>query len=192
MDYKLHYTNLINTRKNRTTIDSIYYEKHHIVPKCWGGTNKPNNLIHLTAREHYIAHWLLYRIRPSSTGTALAFWKMTFPGSKFLEKRNYTINSRMYAEAKTAMAEANRKLNTGKKVDKKHLIKWTKNKNNSKKVINIVTGETFNNAKELWRNKFVDEIGYSSVSAYLSNKKQFVSNVNRKCKNKDIYNWTYM
>ena len=79
-----------------------YYEKHHIIPKCWGGGNSKNNIVYLTAREHYIAHWLLYRIRPTSNGVALAFWKMTFPGGKHLENRNYKISSRMYEEAKLA------------------------------------------------------------------------------------------
>lgn len=35
------------------------YECHHIVPKCMGGTSEKNNLVYLTLREHFIAHWLL-------------------------------------------------------------------------------------------------------------------------------------
>ena len=190
MDYKKHYVNLIQSRIDRNIKTDVYYEKHHIVPKCWGGTNSKNNIIHLTAREHYIAHWLLYRIRPNSTGTALAFWKMTFPGGKFLEKREYKISSRMYAEAKEAMADANRKLNTGKKVKPQHLIKWTKNKNNSKVIVNIKTGETFTNSKQLWRDKFETQITYSAFNYYLRNKIKG-SSINRKCNNSDIYDWKY-
>jgi hypothetical protein len=35
-----------------------YSETHHILPKCLGGKDK-NNLVKLTAKEHYIAHALL-------------------------------------------------------------------------------------------------------------------------------------
>jgi len=37
-----------------------YKERHHIIPKCMGGTNEESNLIDLTAREHFDAHKLLY------------------------------------------------------------------------------------------------------------------------------------
>lgn len=190
MDYKKHYINLIQSRINRTIQSDSYYERHHIIPKCWGGTNSKKNIIHLTAREHYIAHWLLYRMRPNSTGTALAFWKMTFPGGKFLEKREYRISSRMYAEAKQAMADANRKLNTGKKVKPQHLIKWTKNKNNSKVIVNIKTGEEFGNSKQLWKERFETYITYSAFNYYLRGKIKGTY-INRKCSNSDIYDWKY-
>jgi hypothetical protein len=42
----------------------VYYERHHIIPKCIGGTNDGNNLILLTAKEHYVAHQLLVKIYP--------------------------------------------------------------------------------------------------------------------------------
>lgn len=190
MDYKKHYVNLIQSRIHRTTKTDVYYEKHHIIPKCWGGTNSKKNIIHLTAREHYVAHWLLYRMRPNSTGTALAFWKMTFPGGKFLEKREYTISSRMYAEAKEAMAEANRKLNTGKKVKPQHLVKWTKNKNNSKVIVNIKTGEEFSNSKQLWKDRYSVYVTYSAFNYYLRGKIKGTY-TNRKCNNPDIYDWKY-
>ncbi len=39
--------------------DKIYYEKHHIIPRSLGGSNKNNNLILLTPEEHYLCHSLL-------------------------------------------------------------------------------------------------------------------------------------
>ena len=191
MDYKKQYTNLITTRKNRIIQSDVYYEKHHIIPKCWGGSNSKSNLIYLTAREHYIAHWLLYRIRPTSNGTAFAFWKMTFPGGKHLENRNYRISARAYDEAKSAMSEANRKINTGRKVSKEHLIKWSNNKNNSKSIKNLITGETFNNSKQLWKDRFSTDITYSAFNYYLRGKIKG-NPKNRKCLNSDIYNWRYI
>jgi len=190
MNYKYLYKNLIKSRKNRQKIDGEYYEKHHIIPKCIGGTNSPNNIVYLTGREHYVAHWLLYRIRPHSTGISLAFWKMSIPNVKKV-KRKYNVTSRAYQEAKKAMAEANRKLNLGKKVKPEHLVKWTRNKNNSKKIINIKTGETYSNSKQLWRDKFSDQITYSAFNCYLRKKLKCKSR-NRKVSNLDIYNWEYL
>lgn len=38
-----------------------YTEKHHIIPKSLGGRHTSNNIVHLTAKEHYIAHACLTR-----------------------------------------------------------------------------------------------------------------------------------
>jgi hypothetical protein len=51
------YHNIVENAKIRTTKD--YVEKHHIIPKCLGGSNDKENLVELTAREHFICHWLL-------------------------------------------------------------------------------------------------------------------------------------
>lgn len=40
----------------------IYYEKHHIKPRACGGTDDHDNLVLLTAREHFLAHYLLCKI----------------------------------------------------------------------------------------------------------------------------------
>lgn len=40
----------------------VYYEKHHIVPKSLGGSNRKENLVLLTAREHFLCHWLLTKM----------------------------------------------------------------------------------------------------------------------------------
>ena len=189
MDYKKHYIRLIETRLNRTPINGEYYEKHHIIPKCWGGSNKKENIIKLTGREHYVAHWLLYRMRPHSEKVSLAFWMMSYPGSKYVE-REYRISSRAYSEAKQAMAEANRKLNTGRKVKPEHLVKWSNNKNNSKVIYNEVTNEEYTNAKQLWRERFQNAITYSAFNYYLRGKIKGRS-INRKLNNNDIYNWKY-
>ena len=36
------------------------YEIHHIIPRSMGGTNKKDNLIKLSFREHFIAHVMLF------------------------------------------------------------------------------------------------------------------------------------
>lgn len=49
--------NRIKLKKNN--INYVYYETHHILPKCLNGSNDKDNLVLLTAKEHYICHKLL-------------------------------------------------------------------------------------------------------------------------------------
>lgn len=58
--YTRWYYNIINNAKFRTLIG--YTEKHHIIPKSCGGSNSKDNLVDLTAKEHFICHLLLVRI----------------------------------------------------------------------------------------------------------------------------------
>ena len=61
--YTKYYYNIISAAvtQHRNKKDA-YYENHHIIPKCLGGSNAPNNLVLLTAREHFICHLLLTKM----------------------------------------------------------------------------------------------------------------------------------
>jgi len=60
MDWKNQYNLLIETRKNRILNSNEIYEKHHILPISLGGKNSKDNIVHLTYREHFIAHKFLF------------------------------------------------------------------------------------------------------------------------------------
>ena len=57
-----------------------YAEKHHIVPKCMGGDDKPRNIAILTPEEHYLAHQLLVKIYPKNSKLTYAANMMTVSG----------------------------------------------------------------------------------------------------------------
>jgi hypothetical protein len=58
--YKKWYDKLMSKRQlNILNKKSNYCESHHIIPKSLGGSNTKNNLVLLSAREHFIAHLLL-------------------------------------------------------------------------------------------------------------------------------------
>jgi len=61
MNYNKIYNRIIENAKTRI-LEGVYLEKHHIVPRCLGGTNLSENIVSLTAREHYICHLLLAKI----------------------------------------------------------------------------------------------------------------------------------
>jgi len=54
MNYKRIHDQIIERAKSR--ILEGYKERHHIIPKCMGGNNEKDNLVYLTAREHFIIH----------------------------------------------------------------------------------------------------------------------------------------
>jgi len=65
MDYSKIYEQLIQNAIDFPK-DEKYKELHHIVPRCMGGSDDKNNLVRLTARQHFLAHWLLYKIYRTS------------------------------------------------------------------------------------------------------------------------------
>lgn len=62
MNYERIYWELIEHRKVMPRLEDVYYECHHILPKSLGGTDDPENLIYLTAEEHFLAHMLLAKM----------------------------------------------------------------------------------------------------------------------------------
>ena len=74
MNYIRHYDILVTRAKNR--ILETHTETHHIIPKCLGGTDNKDNLVELTPEEHFVAHQLLVKIYPNTTGLAFACLKM--------------------------------------------------------------------------------------------------------------------
>jgi 5-methylcytosine-specific restriction endonuclease McrA len=53
--YTRWYYNIIQRAQQRNI--SGYTEKHHIIPRSFGGSNQKENLVALTAREHFVCHF---------------------------------------------------------------------------------------------------------------------------------------
>jgi len=84
MNYEKIYNDIVakaRAEDRRKIKGGIYYEAHHIIPKCLGGDGKTSqhkhpNIILLTAKEHYICHRLLCEIYPNNNKLVYAFWRM--------------------------------------------------------------------------------------------------------------------
>lgn len=98
MNYQKVYDNLIQHRKDNPLPKDTYGELHHIIPKSEGGTNDRSNLIHLSAREHYIAHLLLSKIY-NDYAMMCALNMMRYSKNKNT-KRIFKINSRLFEKMK--------------------------------------------------------------------------------------------
>jgi len=58
--YSNLYFKITSNAKQRIT--EGYTERHHIIPQSLGGNNDKDNLVDLTAREHFVCHWLLIKM----------------------------------------------------------------------------------------------------------------------------------
>ena len=97
MSYKEFIDNILTTR-GRFACGDEYKERHHIVPRCMGGTDDKDNLIDLYAREHFEAHRLLALENPNESGLTYAWWCMC--QCKGSSKKRYIVTSEEYEEAK--------------------------------------------------------------------------------------------
>jgi len=59
---KIYFSLMEKRRKNVLHKKDGYRETHHIIPKSLGGSDDKENLVNLTAREHFIAHRLLTKM----------------------------------------------------------------------------------------------------------------------------------
>lgn len=145
MDYKKIYDKIIlrgQKRGNDKKILDGYYESHHIVPKCIGGTDKIENLVLLTAKEHFICHLLLEKIYPNEKGLALAAYRLIYGNKEFRKEIKVT--------SKTINGIKQRAIETLKRYGKERI-----HTEQERKIISI-------KAKERWcefnKNGRIDEV----------------------------------
>jgi len=99
MNYQRIYDQIIDRAKKeqRKKGQGIYYENHHIIPRSEGGSNRKENLVLLTAKEHYISHLLLYTVS-ATQARAYAFMRMA---NRVGEKKS----AKIYQEVKASTAK---------------------------------------------------------------------------------------
>lgn len=103
--YTAIYFSIIENAKLRVLPKSEYKEVHHIIPRSLGGDNSTNNLVELTAKEHFICHKLLVRITEGEARGKMAFASVLMAGKR---------GSTSYSTTRKLLAEQVRRLHTGK------------------------------------------------------------------------------
>lgn len=105
MNYRKIYLQIIYRAKYRP-IPKTYYEMHHILPRSLGGKDDKMNLVPLTAREHFICHWLLVKMYNKGSKERhkmlYAFWRMQ--SSPDPDNPRY-INSMAYEKLRIEFAD---------------------------------------------------------------------------------------
>jgi len=127
MDYAKHYSLLIEKRLNNCPLG--YSERHHIIPKCRGGDDSPDNIVKLTPEEHYLAHLLLCKIFPKD--------KKLLAAALFLTSNLHKRNNKQYGWVKRLFAASmtgdNHPIRTNSKVREANLAYMTSERNPQKR-----------------------------------------------------------
>lgn len=162
MNYYKHYIALCLSRQRRKVAKDVYTETHHIVPRCKGGSNSPENLVELTPREHYLAHLLLWKANPNDV-------RLYWPLQWFITKEGTRIPSRV-----VQLIKQDRQRFVGLRD-----YSWTKELEHRKKL-------SFNMCN-LWSDRFYQSSSYRQEQSYRDHMSTQTSNCfkqNKRQKNK--------
>jgi hypothetical protein len=91
----------------------VYTEIHHIVPRCIGGDDNPENLAVLTPEEHFVAHLLLMKMHPDNAKLVYAAFMMTVGNQR---------NNKLYGWLKRKRFEIPMPLSTRLKIKAKRKL----------------------------------------------------------------------
>jgi len=112
MNYKKIYDSIISKRIGNPPLG--YSEKHHIKPRSLGGDNTKENIVSLTAREHFICHFLLAKMYSKNTKS---WFKMNHAfiimKASNIDQYRY-FNSRLYESCKSNFSAVMSQVQSGK------------------------------------------------------------------------------
>jgi len=98
--YTNWYDSIIFRAKNRVLSDDVYTEKHHVIPRSLGGNDSKENIARLTAREHFVCHWLLVKMTTGPDQKKMAYACKRMMHSSGKKQYRYKINGRVYEQLK--------------------------------------------------------------------------------------------
>ena len=136
---KLYYR--INS-KAKQRIPEGYTELHHIIPQSMGGSNDKENLVELTAREHFICHWLLIKMTKGEDRSKMLYALNGMKAENRYQERYHTkITARVYEKYRIEHAENHSKRMKGRPA-------WNKGR--------ILEGVELEEHRERTRNRKID------------------------------------
>ena len=122
MNYERIYTAFIADRRTKEAdliASGTYFERHHIRPRSLGGGDEAENLIALTAGDHFFAHLLLAKIHGGKQWAAV--WAVAG-----MKNHAYRVRDRLWAIRRRRWVDKIRKntlgLRTGENNGKSDLI----------------------------------------------------------------------
>lgn len=140
--YTRYYTLLTDRAKGRTLNE--YTEQHHIIPQSLGGSDDKENLVDLTAREHFICHWLLIKMTEGENRSKMLYALHGMKAeNKYQQRYSSAITSRVYEKYRIEHSKNHSERMKGKKV-------WNKGRK--------LEGEELEQHRERTRNRKIDPI----------------------------------
>ena len=118
--YYRWYNAIIANASTRVYQDLDYTESHHIIPKSLGGSNNTSNIIKLTAREHFICHWLLTKFTMNSDKQKMSYALWMMINLENSNQLRYKVTSKIYESIKKKLAVVFSEQHAGKKLTEEH------------------------------------------------------------------------
>ena len=140
--YTKTYYQIITPTLNREL--NTYKELHHIIPRSLGGTDEKDNLTYLTAREHFICHWLLVKMTEGAARSKMIYALQGMRAQNNSQQRYETkITSRVYEHYRIEHARIHSETMKGRPA-------WNKGKK--------LEGEELEKQRERTKNRKIDPI----------------------------------
>jgi hypothetical protein len=119
--YSKTYKNIIDgaVSRNLTTRTQAklvlgYVEKHHIIPKCVGGSDDKSNLVFLTAKEHFVCHHLLTKMFDDVEVSRKMRFAMNNMTRKSINQQRVRITATVFEKTRKDFAEDMSILHSGR------------------------------------------------------------------------------
>ena len=88
---------------------------HHIIPRSLGGSNNTTNLVKLSARQHFVCHWLLTKMHSGQDRGKMINALLMMQGENSQQRRYSTnITSRAFAKLREEYAAYISNMNKGR------------------------------------------------------------------------------
>ena len=143
--YSKTYFAITSNAKQRIT--EGYTELHHIIPQSMGGSNDKENLVELTAREHFICHWLLVKMTEGDDRSKMLYaLKGMKAENKYQQRYQTKITARVYETYRIEHS-----INHSKVMKAKNLVPWNKGGVD-------ITDEHRENLQNAARNRKIDPV----------------------------------
>lgn len=99
------YTKLYNKLVSRSSLNS-YTEMHHIIPRSLNGGDTKDNIIKLSAREHFICHYLLTKMITKNTPEYFKMIKAFMKMKQESSNQHRYFNSRLFESKRKEFSAA--------------------------------------------------------------------------------------
>lgn len=117
--YTILYHQIVEAAKKQPRDKAVaYFESHHVTPRSLGGSNAKSNLVLLTAREHFLCHYLLTKMCTGSDLIKMLHAFMLMRGGNNHQSRY--LNGRLYEAGKIQYAKARSIATAGIKLTEDH------------------------------------------------------------------------
>ena len=93
--YTTWYNNIIQRARSR--ILKPPYEKHHVIPRSLGGNNLNENIVKLTAHEHFVCHLLLTKMVEGKNKEKMVYAAWSMANQENQNQQRHKITGRIYS-----------------------------------------------------------------------------------------------